>query len=403
MLKCCLKDGTEENKEVTLVNPPEVIDLWNRAHVPCIFFRHQEHTTEAAKHTHALYLSPLALYIYVLVWLRAYWKTKQWPPSFTASAAVFILRARPSATIWPSQIWGAAREGLWLNCCSPFPVCPTQCKKQRVRGSSINAGGPHLSNERYCLDRGIGGGGGVSGVLWLFVSTMKWLESLRPWAQAFLLPHRLSKTISLLWAAGEISQKHFTSPKRGKARANHVELERLPHNHECALSDIIKMHWALEHASMGWLCSRGDRALKSEANPFALLLLVLLYDASLDWLWSLLHQHRLKVTTSHSNLTKKCFITSSVYHHILQKNNSQRGFSFSNCKVQRCCASQLLSCSVSFFQCNLHGRSTQANTVFLRFFGWLGNTATSWLIRVKKEGKETALCFHELSLLDKDC
>lgn len=137
--------------------------------------------------------------------------------------------------------------------------------------------------ERYCLDRRIGGSG--SGVLQLFVSTVKWLETLTPraLAQAFLRPCGLSKTTSLLWVVEKYLKSTFhLSKERKREQANHVELERLPHNHKCAFSDIIKMQWALKHASMGWLCSRGKCTLKNEANLFSLLRLVLLFEVSLD-------------------------------------------------------------------------------------------------------------------------
>lgn len=39
-----------------------------------------------------------------------------------------------------------------------------------------------------------------------------------------------------------------------KVRANHVKLEQLPHNHECAFSDIIKMQRALKQAD----CAREE-------------------------------------------------------------------------------------------------------------------------------------------------
>lgn len=68
-----------------------------------------------------------------------------------------------------------------------------------------------------------------------------------------------SSNISLsLWAlkeslafmcCGGISQK--APLEREKVRANHVELEQHPHNHECTFSDIIKMHRALKQGFHG--------------------------------------------------------------------------------------------------------------------------------------------------------
>lgn len=146
--------------------------------------------------------------------------------------------------------------------------------------------------ERYCLDRSIGSGGvgcnGCSAAVCLPREVARNLET-----------PSFSSSISLsLWALKDcfafvgcwrISQKHFPSLNREKVRANHVELKRLPHNHECAFSDIIKLCCALKHASTGWLCSRGKCASKKEGKRFSLLLLVLLYEVSLDWLHQTLH------------------------------------------------------------------------------------------------------------------
>lgn len=111
----------------------------------------------------------------------------------------------------------------------------------------------------------------------------------KPWDPELQLKHFSvfigSQTVSRFYGLWRnISKAPSISLEREKVRANHVELEQLPHNHECAFSDIIKMHWALKQASTGWLCSRGKWTLTNEANLSTLLLPVILYEVSLHWL-----------------------------------------------------------------------------------------------------------------------
>lgn len=118
----------------------------------------------------------------------------------------------------------ARREkGLWLNCCSPFPVCVTQCKRHRVRGSSINAGGlhpsPRLTGEVLSGQKDWWEWVGCSAAVCLYREVARNLET----------PSFSSSISPSLWAlkdylafvgCGEISQKHFPSLKREKARAS---------------------------------------------------------------------------------------------------------------------------------------------------------------------------------------
>lgn len=102
---------------------------------------------------------------------------------------------------------------------------------------------------------------------------------------------RLSETISLLWAAGGISQQHFPPLRREKERADRGEPARLPHTHECAFSDIIKM---LELSNMLLIVLKRENCiLKSRGE--SLLLLVLLDEAAASE--ASLHQHYLKMAT----------------------------------------------------------------------------------------------------------
>ena len=106
-----------------------------------------------------------------------------------------------------------------------------------------------------------------------FVASVKGLEAP---TEVLLHPCRLSETISLLWAARGMSQQPFPPLQRQKEIADRSEPEPLPHNHECAFSDIIKM-LALSNTPLIVL-KRENCILKSRGE--SLLLLVLLNEAA---------------------------------------------------------------------------------------------------------------------------
>lgn len=157
-------------------------------------------------------------------------------------------------------------------------------------------------------------------------------------------------------SCGGISQKHLPSLKRERVRANHVELGQLPHNHECAFSDIIKMHWALKQASMGWLCSRGKWTLKNEANLFTLLLLAILYEVSLDWLHQTTHySHCLKVTKSFKFIYHLPYFFLAGSSGLTKRLIEEIFIGKTDAELQQCnCATVLLSYCFFFYVTGMH-------------------------------------------------
>lgn len=233
---------------------------------------------KAYKCSLSLFSGSLCLY---LSFIESLLKTKS-PTSFRASVSIIILQTRWSAAIWWTQIQAKARKASdWIAtrcyCCSSFPVCPKQCKRHRGRGSSINAGGL-VWQERYCLDWG--------GIV---------LVTICPHHEVAWNPETLgfnSNTSPSWWVLKEwqltftccrrISEKQLPSLKRQKVRADHVELERLPHYHECAFSDIIKMHQALR---LPWAdCAQEENEPWKMKQTSLLSSYLLLCKVSLDWL-----------------------------------------------------------------------------------------------------------------------
>lgn len=66
-------------------------------------------------------------------------------------------------------------------------------------------------------------------------------------------------------------------------RANHVKLGQLPHNHECAFSDVIKNAPSSQRGFCGLIVlERKMNFEKRSKPPRSLLLLAILYEMSLD-------------------------------------------------------------------------------------------------------------------------
>lgn len=198
----------------------------------------------------------------------------QSPPSFRASAAIVILQARWSAAILMDT--GQRKKGLWLNCHSLALLLFVPSMPNTVSQVTQSEGVIHKCRRAATLPlfyrRGIvwtWGEGGCCSCL------------LPQWSGSKPRDPELSESLLLFTGCGGKSQKHLPSLKREKLRANHVELEQLPHNHDCAFSDIIKMHWALKQASMDWLCSRGKWTLKMKQTS-SLSSYLLYFEVSLD-------------------------------------------------------------------------------------------------------------------------